>query len=824
MIDAPVTPDPEAAIGFLELLRPSGPWVLTAITPDGPATTETFFKAEAVARWIERENTNRNIYVMVAEPIGALRKKATKGDVARTRNLWADVDGDGDLRGRLNGHVPPPTMTVASGGGLNLYWALEQPIGDAIEIEARNRWLSDNLEADHCWNADRVLRLAGTINWPNRKKKANGRVPVLARLTEHHPDHVYGLDAFGRIEATEANNGKSADLGDDIQLLTLDDLPAELRKRLTATARRLIKEGPQPDEYRDDRSKAVWAVVASLVRADASDAQIAGILLNPKLPIHAHVRDQKGHGPRAYVARQIERARERVEAPEAEPETGQKASADDAGDGEGACKKKPHPIVRVARAAMTAWGRPLITVDGELWTYANGVWRMFDPALEHSLRTCIQSACETLGLAPDSKTLNGAYRWIDERAELVRAGVQWDRAGIIVGENGALDMATGRVGPQRQEHYATRAVACSIDLAATCPVWMDFLKQSLPAGGAGTLQEWFGAAMVRGKTRETTKGLIVYGPSRTGKTQITEVIRALLGGGTCGLRVRSMSERFGMQPLLTASGWVADDAVGMREVMDAEAYKIVVTGESVSVERKNRTNVEAAFDLPVLLTMNNYPIVKDDSDAVYNRTLVLPMTREWSDEEAKPIAKQVVANELSGVLNWALEGWKRLKARRRFDPSASMLAAGKDFKSQNNPMSDFLELCVENDANFYVMAEDIRRIFNNWLRREIVVKDGWSAKAIGLTLQKSSAKPLQDKVHAGRAWVGIKFTEAALAFDDYPFGQAAPMRAEERAKALDALNKRVHPELYAKHREELGRRLKEQDKRDGAGPTGKGKF
>jgi P4 family phage/plasmid primase-like protien len=453
-----------------------------------------------------------------------------------------------------------------------------------------------------------------------------------------------------------------------------------------------------------------------------------------------------------------------------------------AGDAEGAPEKKISPIVHVARAVMEAWGRPLITVNGELWTYRNGVWRMFDPALEHSLRTYIQSACEALELAPTHATLNGAHRWIHERAELVRAGVQWDRAGVIVGENGALDMTTGRVGPHRQEHYATRSVACQIAPEATCPVWHEFLAAALPKEATNTLQEWFGAALVRGKTRETTKGLIVYGPSRTGKTQITEVIRALLGGNTCGLRVRDMADKFGKEPLLTTSGWIADDAVGQREVMDAEAYKVVVTGESVSVPRKNRTNVEAAFDMPVLLTMNNYPIVKDDSDAVYNRTLVLPMTREWSDEEAKPIAKQVVAEELSGVLNWALEGWKRLKERGRFDPPASMVAAGKDFKSQNNPMAEFLELCVESDANIHVMAEDFRRIYNNWLQRELVLKDGWSARAITLTLQKSSVKPIHDKTNQGRVWIGIKFTEAVLAFEDYPFGQTAPMDRDKRDK------------------------------------------
>ena len=70
-------------------------------------------------------------------------------------------------------------------------------------------------------------------------------------------------------------------------------------------------EGPTPDEYNGDRiARPYSAVTCALVRAGASDAQIAGILLNPELPIHAHIADQKGHGPRAYVARQIERARE----------------------------------------------------------------------------------------------------------------------------------------------------------------------------------------------------------------------------------------------------------------------------------------------------------------------------------------------------------------------------------------------------------------------------------------------------------------------------------------------------------------------------------
>jgi P4 family phage/plasmid primase-like protien len=441
---------------------------------------------------------------------------------------------------------------------------------------------------------------------------------------------------------------------------------------------------------------------------------------------------------------------------------------------------------------MEAWAAPLITVDGELWTYDAGIWRMFDPGLEHRLRVHIQGAVEAMKVAPNNSTLNGAFRWIHERPELVRSGVQWDRAGVIVGDNGALDMATGKIEPHRKEHYATRRVACRIDPGASCPVWREFLRQSLPDGAEPTLQEWFGAALVRGKLRELSKGLIIYRPSRTGKTQITKVMRALLGGNTCGLRVRAMRERFGMQPLIGSSGWIADDAVGQREEMDAEAWKVVVTGESVSVERKNKTSMEVEFDIPVLLTMNNFPVIKDDSDAVYNRALVLPMDHQWSEEEAVPIAATVVASELSGVLDWALEGWSRLEGRGRFVPPPCMVAAGKEFKGQNNPMEEFLGLCVERAPNMFVMRDDFLRIFNNWLKREIEVRNPWSGKAVGLAIANNNLMKIPgDLIKKGRVWLDIRFTEAALAFEETEFGQSQP--------SLENLNHGFTPCLYERH-------------------------
>ena len=123
-------------------------------------------------------------------------------------------------------------------------------------------------------------------------------------------------------------------------------------------------------------------------------------------------------------------------------------------------------------------------------------------------------------------TLNGAHRWIAEDLALVRRDMAWDRAGVIVGTNAAMELETGLMVPHSPEHYATRGVGCAIVPGAECPIWEAFLAPSCPAGTAGTLQEWFGAALVRGKTGRRRKGLIVIGPSRTGKTQVASKSRA----------------------------------------------------------------------------------------------------------------------------------------------------------------------------------------------------------------------------------------------------------------------------------------------------------
>jgi hypothetical protein len=61
----PTIPTASPAVEFLEQLHPGGPWVLTAIIPDGATETITAQDAKAIDAFVTRHNGKRNLYYSV---------------------------------------------------------------------------------------------------------------------------------------------------------------------------------------------------------------------------------------------------------------------------------------------------------------------------------------------------------------------------------------------------------------------------------------------------------------------------------------------------------------------------------------------------------------------------------------------------------------------------------------------------------------------------------------------------------------------------------------------------------------------------------------
>jgi putative DNA primase/helicase len=219
--------------------------------------------------------------------------------------------------------------------------------------------------------------------------------------------------------------------------------------------------------------------------------------------------------------------------------------------------------------------------------------------------------------------------------------------------------------------------------------------------------------------------------------------------------------------LLSKRAWIADDAVSAGDVIDDGLFKQVVTGEEFTTDRKNTTHATGRLDIPVAFSSNLLPKVKDDSDGVYNRSLIIQMKVERTEEETagRPeIDKIVQAEELAGVFAWSLEGLARILARGRFLSSDSMADANEDFKAANNPVAAWIKAALEIAPQFMVDRRDIYASFKGWFIAEYGERLAVPPPNT-VTRQVKARLPIEDyESHGNRLMVGVMMTPDGLVF------------------------------------------------------------
>lgn len=765
------------------------------------------------------------------------RDGAESGDlssVVECPALWVDIDcAKQEIKGQVAldalGFLPfPPSWIINSGGGLHAYWQLEDPVNVAEGNEARDvvvaalKALAHILAGDtKCAELARIMRLPGTHNSKEATLEIYEGEPALCSVVES-TGRVYDFTELcrwlstqravlqGKAEALRPVNeadpfvayareaGYEPGIDIDVALAAMEHGGAgdtsihQTQLRVSAS---MIARGYSDDEIVDRLLAATeraaphdkqwnWNAEDRAVRKMIATARGKGFD-KPKERRTAAAPLSSGN---LAVVHDLEEEREKRAQPK--PEAG---------------KESKSATVQVGKAAIGVWKErhgPVMHTDGLTYAYESGIWEQWNDRLAQRLRAIIQEACASLGYEPKTALLNAAKAYFMDRPELIHADVRFDAHGLIITDDCTVDPATGQIGEHSPDHFARYKVGAKARGDHNCRTWLGFLKETFsdrPDDEAraiiATVQEWFGSTLVIDKSRAARMALLAHGPSRTGKTQIAEAARGLLGAKyVCGAPMRDLEGRFGLEPFLGKRGWVTDDAVGEGEFMDADVYKKIVTGEKMSVQCKGGRNVEVAFGFPVCVTMNNLPRVKEQSEAVYNRSLVLPCTHVRPENAPEPvgynsIAEKIIAEEMTGILWWAFEGWQRLFARGHYAAPKTMTDARKGFEADNNPVGSWREECLEFDPQYKVSRPDLLASMNGWWSQEYGVdQKPWSGRGFFPRLFKMipgyDPKASETTNDLGtRHLIGVRLKPAGLiawrTYKDSKYGQASKISDDE---------------------------------------------
>jgi hypothetical protein len=202
--------------------------------------------------------------------------------------------------------LPPASVIIFSGGGYQGFWRQRKPImincneAAAEDAELYNVQIAKLRGGDKCHNADRIMRLPGTVNWPNAKKRERGQVPVVAELIRANWDVVYDIDQFLKAPPVKGASSSSSRGGAAVQVdmgnvkrIALDALETDpVLSKIEQRAKVAIVQGLDPEQPLtggNTRSDWLWFVACAMVRADVDDTTMFSIITDPDLKISEHV-------------------------------------------------------------------------------------------------------------------------------------------------------------------------------------------------------------------------------------------------------------------------------------------------------------------------------------------------------------------------------------------------------------------------------------------------------------------------------------------------------------------------------------------------------
>ena len=235
---------------------------------------------------------------------------------------------------------------------------------------------------------------------------------------------------------------------------------------------------------------------------------------------------------------------------------------------------------------------------------------------------------------------------------------------MICTKNAVINVESGKAYPLKnaKKYYFTTSIPVVYDPAAKCPLFREFLRQ-ISCGDKNrmvTLIEFLGLILTQ---KINDVALVCVGNGANGKSVYANICCALLGEDNFTSIVLSDLTSFGTGKLPGKRLAVLSEISpkDSKYLMTTE-MKQIVTGELMSCNEKYKPIRDfRPFAKVLVLTNHMIGLTQDSSDGVTRRFLIVPFEFNISKKNRDINLEEKLKTEISGILNLAIKGYKRLK-------------------------------------------------------------------------------------------------------------------------------------------------------------------
>lgn len=311
-----------------------------------------------------------------------------------------------------------------------------------------------------------------------------------------------------------------------------------------------------------------------------------------------------------------------------------------------------------------------------------------------------------------------------------------------------LDLMEVVARENRREDYITRKLGASYDTDAVCPRWIQFMNELFPGKPemVDYVQRAFGYCLT-GDTREQ-QFFMCHGGGRNGKSTFLGVLRSLAGeyAGSTGFETfdADTSEARGDLAKLRACRIVTVIESDEDKHLAEARVKSITGGDEIMARELYALPFSYKPQFKLWLAMNHLPQIRGADEGIWRRVHLLPFTQNFEGREDKNLEHKLVSTELSGILNWALEGLRQWH-EQGLNPPDEVKNATLKYRADSDLMGQWIEASCVLGAQYEMTSGTAYQNYRQWAEGaglRPMSQNAWGRRLAdrGITNRKSHGK------------------------------------------------------------------------------------
>ncbi|WP_177565178.1 phage/plasmid primase, P4 family [uncultured Phascolarctobacterium sp.] len=293
-------------------------------------------------------------------------------------------------------------------------------------------------------------------------------------------------------------------------------------------------------------------------------------------------------------------------------------------------------------------------------------------------------------------------------------------------QNGTLNLQDGSFYPHNPSDYITKIAGVRYDPNAKCKRWEQFIDEVMSGDKekAEFLQKSLGYALT-GDTRYETMFILFGATTRNGKGTSMETFLRICGdyGKTCrpetiGMKVNNSSSSPSEDVArLAGARFVNISEPDRKLTLSAALLKTLTGNDTINARFLHENSFDFKPQFKIFTNTNHLPIVTDLTLLTSGRVKIIPFERHFEEwEQDKGLKAEFTKEEnLSGILNWVLDGYRKLK-QTGFNVPSSVTEATLSYQRENDKVAQFIEEKLEENGNSEERTSEVYLAYQGWCR------------------------------------------------------------------------------------------------------------